>query len=305
MSAALAITGVFCATATPVATDGRPDADRLAAHCHWLLEEGCHGIAVLGTTGEANSFSSDERRALLEGLIACGIAPGELMPGTGSTAIAETVALTRHALDLGISRVVMLPPYYYKGVSEDGLFAAYAETIERLGDDRLRIVLYHIPQMSGVPITLGLIERLIAAYPRTVVGVKDSSGEFDNMKAMLAAFPGFSVLVGADPLLLPLLEAGGAGCITATSNLVARSLRTVFDGARDETKKAAVAAAQARIIAYRTLANGFGAQIPTIKAMVAAHRRDPQWAETRPPLVRLEGAQRAKLEAELARIDAA
>jgi len=299
-----AITGVYCAAATPVTEDGRPDADRLAAHCHWLLDEGCHGIAVLGTTGEANSFAPDERRTLLEGVIARGIEPSELMPGTGSTAIGETVALTRHALDLGTTRVVMLPPYYYKGVSDDGLFAAYAETIERLGDDRLQIVLYHIPQMSGVPITLGLIERLVAAYPRTVVGVKDSGGDFENMKAMLAAFPGFAVLAGADPLLLPLLQAGGAGCITATSNIVARSLRTVFDGARDEARKAAVEAAQARIMAYRTLSNSFGAQIPTIKAMVAAHRRDPQWAETRPPLVCLGEPQLAKLEAELARIAA-
>lgn len=302
MSADLAISGVFCAAATPVGADLAPDLKLFLAHCRWLLDEGCDGIALLGTTGEANSFSGAERRGLLEGAVAGGIAPERLVPGTGSTAIPETVELTRHALSLGVGRVVMLPPYYYKGVSDDGLFAAYAEVIERIGDARLKIVLYHIPQMTGVPLSHQLIARLIAAYPSTVVGIKDSAGDFENMKAMVAAFPGFSVLAGADPLLLPLLEVGGAGCITATSNIVARELATVFRGSKDPAAHDLVTAAQARIMAYRSLSNQFGAQIPTIKAMVAAQSGDAQWANVRPPLVGLDAAQRQQLAAELARI---
>lgn len=299
-----AITGVFCAAATPVGADLAPDLPLFTEHCRRLLEEGCDGVALLGTTGEANSFSGAERQRILEAAVAAGIAPERLLPGTGTAAIPDTVELTRHALGLGVTRVVMLPPYYYKGVSDDGLFAAYAETIERVGDARLRIVLYHIPQMSGVPIGLKLIERLIGAFPQTIVGIKDSAGDFENMKAMVSAFPGFAVLAGADPLLLPLLQAGGAGCITATSNIVARELATVFRGARDAAQADAVAVAQARIVAYRTLSNQFGAQIPTIKAMIAARTGAPLWANVRPPLVALDADQRQQVAAEMARIGA-
>lgn len=302
MTNSFVIGGVNCAAATPVNADLTPAIDLFAAHCHWLLEQGCNAIALLGTTGEANSFALGERYRVLEGVIAAGIAPNRLLPGTGCAAIADTVGLTRHALGLGVSRVVMLPPFYYKGVSEDGLFAAYAETIERIGDPALKVILYHIPQISGVPITLGLIGRLIAAYPETIVGIKDSSGDFDNMKAMIAAFPGFAVLAGADPLLLPLLAAGGAGCITATSNIVARDLAIVFAGADDAARRDEVNAAQARIVAYRTLSNQFGAQIPTIKAMIAARTDDARWTQVCPPLTPLGAADMDTLSRELAQL---
>ncbi len=204
--------------------------------------------------------------------------------------------LTRHALSLGVTRVVMLPPSYYKGVSDDGLFAAYARTIEAIGDDRLRVVLYHIPQVSGVPITLPLIGRLIEAFPGVVVGIKDSAGDLSNMEAIIAAHPGFAVLAGADPLLLPLLGKGGAGCITATSNLVADSLRTVFDHHADAAAGARVAAAQDRINAWRSLSNSY-VQIPTIKAMVGLKTGNPAWTRTRPPLMPLGEAALADLTA--------
>jgi 4-hydroxy-tetrahydrodipicolinate synthase len=294
------ITGVYCAAATPVGNDLAPDLALFQAHCRWLIAEGCDGIALLGTTGEANSFSGGERRAILEAVIAGGVAADRLMPGTGSAAIPDTVELTRHALSLGVNRVVMLPPFYYKGVSDDGLFAAYSEVIQRIGDPRLKVVLYHIPQMSGIALSHALIGRLIAAYPQTVVGIKDSAGDFENMRAMVAAFPGFSVLAGADPLLLPLLEAGGAGCITATSNIVAKELATVVRLVGDAGRRAELDAAQARIVAYRTLSNQFGAQIPTIKAMIAAQSGAPQWANVRPPLVGLGAAQLAELGTALA-----
>lgn len=295
-----AITGVYCAAATPVGADGNPDLDLFTAHCQTLLADGCDGIALLGTTGEANSFSLAERRHILEATVAAGIAPARLLPGTGCPAVPDTVELTRHALSLGVECVVMLPPYYYKGISTEGLFAAYARVIERVADSRLRVVLYHIPQMSGVPITPELIERLRTAFPETIVGIKDSAGDFDKMRALVEAFPGFSVLAGADPLLLPLLEAGGAGCITATSNLVAADLKTVFRLHADPANKATVEGAQARIVAHRTLSNAFGAQIPTIKAMLAVKRGAGQWANVRAPLLPLDVPQRAELARQLA-----
>ena len=163
--------GVFAAVLTPQTADLSPDHDALAKHCRWLLDNGCDGLAVLGTTGEGNAFSVDERIAILEGLAEAGIAGETLLPGTGCCALSDTVRLTRRAVELGVAGVLVLPPFYYKNVSDEGLFAAYAEVIERIGDSRLKVYLYHFPQMSAVPLSLALIERLIKAYPDTVVGM--------------------------------------------------------------------------------------------------------------------------------------
>jgi 4-hydroxy-tetrahydrodipicolinate synthase len=296
------IHGVFCASATPVNADLSPDHGALAAHAKTLIADGCDGVALLGTTGEANSFSLTERKTILEAA-AKAVGPERLMPGTGVNALPETIDLTRHALSLGATRVVMLPPSYYKGVSDEGLFRAYAHVIETIGDTRLQVVLYHIPQVSGVPISHDLIDRLIQAFPVTVVGIKDSAGKIENMTAMIARFPGFSVLAGADPLLLPLMGQGGAGCITATSNLVADSLATVFRHHADPARKAEVEAAQTRINAFRDLSNSY-TQIPAIKAMVAYRHGSNVWTRTRPPLVGLSPAELAQLKDRLRAIGA-
>jgi 4-hydroxy-tetrahydrodipicolinate synthase len=276
--------GVFCAALTPLDADLAPDHAVFAKHCRHLLDEGCDGIALLGTTGEANSFSGAERKALLEAAVGAGIAPSQLMPGTGVPALTETVDLTRHALSLGVTTVVMLPPFYYKDITDDGLYASYSEVVQRLGDPHLKIVLYHIPQMSHQPIPHAVIARLRAAYPATIVGIKDSSGDFANMTAMIEKFEGFAVLAGADPLLLPLLKKGGAGCITATSNLVARDLAYVFAHFNDGD--AALDAAQQRVVKARERASLFP-QIAALKALLAQRTGHIGWHRLRPPLVPL------------------
>jgi 4-hydroxy-tetrahydrodipicolinate synthase len=296
------ISGVYCASTTPVAADLSPDLGALVTHARALITDGCDGIALLGTTGEANSFSVAERRAILEASVA-GVGADRLLPGTGVNALPETIELTRHALSLGVTRVVMLPPNYYKGVSDEGLFRSYANVIEAVGDPRLQVVLYHIPQVSGVPISHDLIDRLIREFPETVVGIKDSAGKIENMQEMIARFPGFSVLAGADPLLLPLMGMGGAGCITATSNLVADSLATIFRQHANPARASEVASAQARINAFRDLSNSY-VQIPAIKAMVAFRHGDALWARTRPPLVGLTAAELASLKDRLTAIGA-
>jgi 4-hydroxy-tetrahydrodipicolinate synthase len=293
--------GVFSAALTPLDAELAPDHARFVAHCRYLLSEGCDGIALLGTTGEANSFSAGERTALLEAVVRDGIAPSRLLPGTGVAALSETVALTRHALSVGVDTVVMLPPFYYKGVTDDGVYASYSEVVQRLGDARLRIVLYHIPQMSAQPISHALIERLCAAYPATFVGIKDSSGDFANMTAMVERFPGFAVLAGADPLLLPLLRKGGAGCITATSNLVARDLAYVYRHFRDRDDDAALAAAQTRIVKARELVSRFS-QMASLKALVAQRTGHAGWQRLRPPLESLPAPQLKELLAVPARL---
>ena len=161
------LAGVFVPALTPFTATLEPDTARFQAYCRWLLEQGADGLAVFGTTSEATSLSLAERQALLEKLIEVGIPAGKLLPGTGLPALPETVALTRHALAQGCAGVLMLPPFYYKNLSDDALAEAYAATIDRVGDPRLKLYLYHIPQMSGVPITLGVIERLLRRYPQT------------------------------------------------------------------------------------------------------------------------------------------
>jgi 4-hydroxy-tetrahydrodipicolinate synthase len=276
--------GVFCAALTPLDADLAPDHTVFVQHCRYLLSEGCDGIALLGTTGEANSFSGAERKALLEAAVGAGIAPSQLLPGTGVPALTETVDLTRHALSLGATTVVMLPPFYYKDISDDGLYASYSEVVQRVADPRLKIVLYHIPQMSHQPIPHAVIARLCAAYPATIIGIKDSSGDFANMTAMIEKFEGFAVLAGADPLLLPLLKKGGAGCITATSNLMARDLAYVFRHFEDGD--AALDAAQQRIVKARERASMFP-QIATLKALLAQQTGHTAWHRLRPPLAPL------------------
>ena len=287
----LPISGVFCASATPILEDGAPDHAAFADHCKALIEEGCDGVALLGTTGEANSFSLQQRQDLLEKVVAAGIDPQRLLPGTSQTNVPDSITLVKHAAETGVNACVVLPPFYYKGVSDEGLFRFYAELIEGVGSDALRVILYHIPPIAQVGISLELIGRLRDAFPGVIVGIKDSSGKLESMEAFAKAFENFSVLAGADPLMLPLLHAGGAGCITSSSNLIGKHLRVVFDNFFDETQAAKVDAAQARINAWRDLSNAY-VQLPTVKAMLAKRRNHLGWVRVRPPLVELTEAER-------------
>jgi 4-hydroxy-tetrahydrodipicolinate synthase len=286
--------GVLAAVLTPVRADLAPDHAAWIAHCRWLLSEGCDGLAVLGTTSEANSFSLAERLAMLDALGASDIPGGKLIPGTGCCAIPDTVALTEKALRIDAAGVLMLPPFYYKPVTDDGLFAAYSEVIQRVGDARLKIYLYHIPQNSGVPITHGLIARLIAAYPDTVVGIKDSAGDFANMEAMCRSFPGFRVFSGSDAFLLPLLRAGGAGAITACNNVAAAVSARVWADWRNDRG----AAAQDELGAIRTAIQAFPL-IAALKEIVARATGDAGWRRQRPPLDALSRDQADALMAKL------
>src|SRR5436309_4539173 len=182
------IEGVLSPVITPFRKDYSPDEERFVRHCRWLLKSGCAGLAILGTNSEANWMAVAERRKLLQALVKGGLSPSTLMPGTGHCAISDSIELTRAAVELGCAGVLMLPPFYYKGVSDEGLFRNFAEVIERVGDERLQLYLYHIPPVANVPITLALIEKLLSKYPGIVAGVKDSSGDWSNTQAMLDHF---------------------------------------------------------------------------------------------------------------------
>ncbi|MBI3446721.1 MAG: dihydrodipicolinate synthase family protein, partial [Magnetospirillum sp.] len=203
--------GVLAPILTPFANTLLPHIPLFVGLARHLMEQGL-GLAPFGTTSEGNSLGVSEKVTLLDALAEAGLEMGRMMPGTGCCALTDSVALTAHAVRLGCGGVLMLPPFYYKNPSEDGLFAAFAETIERVGDARLRLYLYHFPQQSQIPISHALIERLRNAYPETVVGIKDSSGDLANMVEMCRRFPGFKVFAGTERLILPVMQAGGAGC---------------------------------------------------------------------------------------------
>jgi 4-hydroxy-tetrahydrodipicolinate synthase len=289
------ITGVLSPVVTPFGADLAPDPQRFARHCRWLLSQNV-GLAVFGTNSEANSLSVEEKIELLDGLVATGLDPARMMPGTGCCALPDSVRLTAHAMKLGCGGVLMLPPFYYKGVSDDGLFRSFAEVIERVGEARLRVYLYHIPPVAQVPITLGLVERLLKAYPTQIAGMKDSGGEWSNTKAFLDAFAksGFDVFAGSETFLLQNMRNGGAGCISATANVHPGPIARLFD-----TWRAADAdAQQARLDVIRGVFQKFP-MIPALKSAIARHGGDAGWATVRPPLVALTGAQANALAAEL------
>jgi 4-hydroxy-tetrahydrodipicolinate synthase len=291
------LSGVLSPVVTPFKRDFSPDPARYARHCKWLLANGCRGLAVFGTNSEANSLSVDERMVLLETLVQEGVPAAKLMPGTGMCALSDSVRLTAHAVKIGCAGVLMLPPFYYKGVSDEGLFRNFAEVIERVGDARLQLYLYHIPPVSQVPITLALIERLLKRYPGAVAGVKDSSGDWSNTKAMLDAFAksGFDVFAGSEVFLLDNMRAGGKGCITATGNINPGAINKVFEGWQGPSAEAL----QKDITTTRGVMQKYP-MMAALKAVIAHYARDPEWTTLRPPLVELAPEQSKSLLAELA-----
>ena len=282
MSDAANFSGVIAPVLTPFGSDGTPDADRYIEHSDWLLNNGCTALAPFGTTSEANSVGLDERMELLERLLDADFDPAILMPGTGMCAVTDATILTQHAVDLGCGGVLMLPPFYHKNPSDDGLFDYYAQVIEDVADDRLKVYLYHIPQMSAVPLSLDLIARLVEAYPDTIVGLKDSSGDESNLLAVLEAFPGLEVFPGTETLMLKGLRAGSAGVISATANIACGPMKALFDA----WQEAGADARQDAISATRSTVDGY-APIPLLKAVIAHCRGDPGWAAVRPPLTAL------------------
>jgi 4-hydroxy-tetrahydrodipicolinate synthase len=277
------LSGVLCPVITPFRDDLRPDPERLIRQCRWLLSQNV-GLAVFGTNSEANSLSLDEKTMLLDRLVDAGLDTSRMMPGTGLSALTETVALTEHAVKLGCAGALMLPPFYYKDVSDDGLFASFSEVIQRVGSSALRIYLYHIPPVSQVGISLDLIERLVKEYPDTVAGIKDSSGDWSNTHAMLErGWDDFRIFAGAETFLLQNMRGGGAGCISATANINPAAIDRLYQ----EWQSPEAESLQTSLDEIRDITMAFP-MIPALKATVAHFTDDIEWRRVRPPLVALE-----------------
>lgn len=279
---ALPAFGVWAPSLTPLKENLGVDTDRYVTHVKWLLGQGCHGIVVWGSTGEANSFSVNERCALLEALLDAGIPAHQLMVGTGCCALTDSVTLTAHAVAHGCEKVLVLPPFYYKGVSDDGIYRHYAEIVERVGEAKLRIFFYHFPKLSAVPITLSLVERLLDTYPTHMAGLKDSAGDWTNTFELLKRFPSLAIFPGSETFLLDGLQRGGAGCITASANINARAIRNVYDGYRAQAPD--VKDEQNNITSVRRVLDE-KPLVPTLKGIVSRMRKDPEWLRMRPPFV--------------------
>ena len=311
LAASQRIRGVLAPVVTPFKLDLAPDWERFIRHCQWLLSQNC-GLAPFGTTSEANSMSTYERISLLDALVAAGVDPSRMMPGTGCCSISETVELTAHAAKHGCAGVLMLPPFYYKDVSEKGLYRYYSEVVQRVGDARLRIYLYHIPPVAIVGITPRLVERLLKAYPSAIAGMKDSSGDWNNTKTFLDAFAeiarpartGFDVFVGSESFLLANMRNGGAGTISAMANVNPASIYELYAVASAVSGDVNLGPQQAQLNVVREVFSSrkFPSMIAALKQAIAICANDPEWARVRPPLVEFTAAQAKLLGAELKRI---
>jgi 4-hydroxy-tetrahydrodipicolinate synthase len=280
---------------TPFKADGSPDAPKLLKQCQWLEANGV-GQAIFGTNSEANSMSAPQKMSTLTALIEGGLNPDHLMPGTGATSIDATVNMTRHAVNHKCAGVLMLPPFYYKDVTDDGLFAYFSEVIQKVGSAALQIYIYNIPPVTKINLSLSLLERLAKEYPKTVVGMKDSSGDWAYTESVikLLAPSGFRVYAGSEVFLMRALRAGGVGCISATANVNPKAIADLAAHWREsnaDERQAELDQVRGIFAKYQMIAG--------MKTAVAHYTKDPEWLRVRPPLMQLSADQQAQLLAEL------
>ncbi len=277
------MTGVMTPILTPFNDDLSFAPDLYVSHAKWLLANGIHYISPFGTTGEALSMTVDERLGAVDLLADSGIDPAFMMPGTGLCNLEDTVTLCRHAVKLGCSAVMTLPPFFYKNASDDGLYAYFVRLIETVNLPKLKICMYHIPPMAGIGFTPALAGRLAKDFPDVFVAYKDSSGDFENTKAVIAAAPGIAVFPGSEHFLKAGLESGGTGCISATCNVNPAAIRQVYDvgvGA----KEGDLETLNDEMVTFRKTVEGYG-PIPAMKGLLAVKRKEPRWRNVRQPIL--------------------
>jgi 4-hydroxy-tetrahydrodipicolinate synthase len=276
--------GVIAAVATAVDETGAPDAVRSVKLARFLLDTGCDGLNVLGTTGEATSFSLEQRKAVMTAYRQAGLPLGRLMVGTGAAATADAVALTKHAAELGFAAALVLPPFYYKGVPDDGLAAYIDAIVKATGEKPIPLYLYHFPSQSGLPWHVKLIARLLEAHQGRIVGLKDSSGDMAYAREAAGIAKGFDVFPSTEAALIEARSGIFAGCISATANLNADLCQTAWATGDP--------AALDRAVTIRKLFDG-KPLVPGVKATLAHIHNDPAWARVAPPLSAFSASDRA------------
>jgi 4-hydroxy-tetrahydrodipicolinate synthase len=277
------MTGVITPILTPFNDDLSLAPDLYLSHALWLLEQGIHYISPFGTTGEALSLSLNERLEALDILIKGGIDPAVLMPGTGLCNLEETVTLCQNAVDHGCKAVMTLPPFFYKNASDDGLYAYFVRLIESINRDNLKICMYHIPPMAVIGFSPELAGRLAKDFPDVIVAYKDSSGDFENTRKVIAAAPDISVFPGSETFLREGMENGGTGCISATCNVNPAGIRNVFNVITG-VKEGNLDQVNNEMKTFRKNVEGYG-PIPAMKGLLAEKRGDARWRNVRPPIL--------------------
>jgi 4-hydroxy-tetrahydrodipicolinate synthase len=282
--------GVIAATATPIDPAFGPDLERLVRHCRALLDGGCDAINLLGTTGEATAFGVEQRIAVMRAIAESGLPLDRFMVGTGVPALDETVRLTRAACDLGFAGALVLPPFYYPDVRDDGLVAYVDALVARVDDPRLAVYLYHIPQNTKVPWPLDVVARLRERHGATLAGLKDSAGDLAYARSIVAALPGFDVFPSSEATLGTAAADGFAGCISASVNLTARESQAAWSG----QGSASGAAAARKAAELRAIVAGHPL-VAAVKSLLAARYRDDAWRRLALPLVALDSDRAAAL----------
>ena len=280
------ISGTYCASLTPFKEDYSINKRLLLEHCSNLLSQQIDGIAIFGTTGESNSLSIEEKLDAINFLIDNKIEPKKLLPGTGLNSIKDTVFFTKAVAKMKVRGVLVLPPFYYKNVNSEGLISYYTRVVEEVGEKNLHYLLYHFPQMSSVSIDLNVIEKLLSKYPDNIVGIKDSSGDSDNMLKMIKYFKDFAVFSGSDSLALKAVRSGGAGAITAVSNISGQLLNFIIKNWKEESSISNFSELQNLQEEIRSTV--FNHQpISVLKAFLSIKDNNPEWNRLLPPLTLL------------------
>ena len=286
--------GLSCAISTPFTPAARVDTARLADHANWCLREGCDSITLFGTTGEGAAVGVADRQASVKGLLAAGIAPSQLLSGVTACALDDAVAQARVAMDAGLHGLLLTPPWYFRDASDDGLFAWFSAFFDLMGGKARNVYLYHIPSMTGVPLSVDLVGRLKQAFPGVVAGVKDSSGEWQNTEKLLAAHGDLQILVGDERQLARAVKQGGAGTICGLANVMPGVVRKA---AHDGIDNPIIANAVKAIMRYPFM--------PAVKTLIAQQRGDAGWRVMAPPLSALSDADAQRLVADFENIGAA
>tara|TARA_B100000700_G_scaffold100479_1_gene113186 strand:+ start:181 stop:1110 length:930 start_codon:yes stop_codon:yes gene_type:complete len=279
----LKLRGTYCAALTPIHDDYSIDKKLFLAHCKNLLSEGLDGLAIFGTTGEANSFNVNEKIEAIHYLIDNGINPDKIIPGTGQCSVTDTVLLSKEVSQLKVKGILVLPAFFYKNVKDDGIVEYYKQIVEGVGDENLHYVLYNIPQVSGIKINISILERLINLFPNNIIGMKDSSGDLDNMLQVIKSISDFSLFSGSDSLALKVCQYGGAGAITATSNISGKLLSYLINNHENESNIENFQELQNLQVQIRsTLFNQ--EPISALKAFLSVNNNDENWNRITPPL---------------------
>tara|TARA_B100001245_G_C22854169_1_gene410630 strand:+ start:160 stop:1089 length:930 start_codon:yes stop_codon:yes gene_type:complete len=280
--------GVYTASLTPLFDSFEPNIPALIRHAQWLLEEGSDGVALLGSTGESNSMTVEQRQSIIE-QSALELPPDRLMMGTGSCALQDAVRLTQASVNAGVLSVLVLPPFYYKPQSEESVLSFFSLLVEAVDNPNLRIIFYNFPQLSGYNFSIKILQELKLRFGDIAAGIKDSSGDWNNMLDMVQNVPDLMVYTGTETLLLDILRKGGAGSITATANLIAPECQHVFQAWKNGRSEAADQA-QKYLTALRIAFESYSF-VSEMKSLLAAQTNSEEWNHMLPPFAQLPDEQ--------------